>query len=479
MYTLNDKNQRTGATLPDGNTWAYTYDVMGQLTGAVKQDTANNPLASMSYLYDLIGNRTSATENNAVTTYTSNLVNQYTLVNAAIPTYDADGNMTGYNGWSFTWNGENRLIVAENTTTGVRVEADYDYMGRRIFKKVYSNNTLTKHSVFAYDGFKQIAEFDALNSNALVANYLWSPVGLDVPLLRNNEYLIADGNKNIIQIRNANGAVTDSYNYDPFGKVTHSGSSENPFRFSSEFHDDETGLVYYNYRYYDAKLGRWLSRDHIGEGGGENLYFIVNNNTISVVDKLGKQGGRTRFAVGSNPVKGNGVDERVARALHFDHVDLFEITMENGKEEKVKLRYGFYGPEEKLKPTNDDYNLTYLSQRKDGRLRWGEGKGKKCDCATEDDIKSCILKAPRIKVKKAGMSANCHTDIFYITIGCCLKGFSPLSLTPLAPHYQDDPEKINRIVHQRMNENIFRYFIPGYEHMKDIVTLEVMSGYHD
>ena len=71
--------------------------------------------------------------------YTSNLVNQYTLVNVLVPAYDADGNMTSYNGWSFTWNGENRLIVAENTAAGIRVEADYDYMGRRIFKQ---NNTI-------------------------------------------------------------------------------------------------------------------------------------------------------------------------------------------------------------------------------------------------------------------------------------------------------------------------------------------------
>ena len=50
--------------------------------------------------------------------------------------------------------------------------ADYSCcMGGRIFKKVYRNNTLTKHSVFAYDGFKQVAEFDALNGNALVAGY--------------------------------------------------------------------------------------------------------------------------------------------------------------------------------------------------------------------------------------------------------------------------------------------------------------------
>ena len=93
-YTLNYKNQRTSATLPDGNKWNYTYDVMRQLTGAVKQDTANNPLANMNYFYDLIGNRTSATENFATTTYTCNLVNQYTSVNAVVPVYDLDGNMT-------------------------------------------------------------------------------------------------------------------------------------------------------------------------------------------------------------------------------------------------------------------------------------------------------------------------------------------------------------------------------------------------
>lgn len=112
-YTLNDKNQRTGATLPDGRTWSYSYDTLGQLTGAVKRDSANTQLADLSYLYDQIGNRTSATENNTTTTYTSNQVNQYTQIASQVPTYDADGNMTSYNGWTYTWNGENRLIAAE------------------------------------------------------------------------------------------------------------------------------------------------------------------------------------------------------------------------------------------------------------------------------------------------------------------------------------------------------------------------------
>jgi RHS repeat-associated protein len=37
------------------------------------------------------------------------------------------------------------------------------------------------------------------------------------------------------------------------------------FRFSSEYLDPETGLVYYGFRYYSPELGRWMSRDPIGE----------------------------------------------------------------------------------------------------------------------------------------------------------------------------------------------------------------------
>jgi RHS repeat-associated protein len=49
---------------------------------------------------------------------------------------------------------------------------------------------------------------------------------------------------------------------------------------SSEFHDDETGLVYYNYRYYSPALGRWTRRDPIGENGTVNLYGLITNDAV-------------------------------------------------------------------------------------------------------------------------------------------------------------------------------------------------------
>ena len=297
-YTLNDKNQRTGATLPDGRTWSYSYDTLGQLTGAVKRDSANTQLADLSYLYDQIGNRTSATENNTTTTYTSNLVNQYTQIASQVPTYDADGNMTSYNGWTYTWNGENRLVAAENSDT--RLEFSYDYMGRRLEKKVYSKGLLTlydwsleKHRKFVYDGYKLIAEFEVEDDNAtLFASYLWQPTGLDVPLMRiadnTQTYYIADGNKNIIALKDSSGADVSTYAYTPFGALENPvDGDENPFRFSSEYADDETGLVYYNYRYYSPQLGRWTKRDPSEEEGGINLYLAVQNNMVNISDHLG------------------------------------------------------------------------------------------------------------------------------------------------------------------------------------------------
>ena len=257
-----------------------------------------NSAYSYAYSFDPIGNRLSASLAGMVYAYTTNSLNQYTAVNAVVPTYDADGNMLTNGVWSYTWNGENRLIKAENATSGMKLEFDYDYMGRRIYKKVYENNTLVKHLKFVYDGYKLIEEFDGLNGDALVRRYVWQSedFGLDVPVsvydaAGNKTYFYhTDANKNITELSDENGGIVAHYEYSPFGSLTASSgeyAEENPFRFSSEYSDMETGLVYYNYRYYSPELGRWLSRDPIEEQGGYNLYGMVNNYIINAFDSKG------------------------------------------------------------------------------------------------------------------------------------------------------------------------------------------------
>jgi len=51
--------------------------------------------------------------------------------------------------------------------------------------------------------------------------------------------------------------------------------------------DEETGWLYYGFRYYMPEIGKWASRDPIEERGGVNLYGFVGNGPIDWVDVLG------------------------------------------------------------------------------------------------------------------------------------------------------------------------------------------------
>ncbi|OVE76007.1 hypothetical protein BVX97_02700 [bacterium E08(2017)] len=93
-----------------------------------------------------------------------------------------------------------------------------------------------------------------------------------------------------MQLVDDTGSVQASYEYDAFGNIIASSGTmadENPFRFSTKHYDDETGLSYYGFRYYSAELGRWISKDPLGERGGVNLYGFVANSPISLFDLLG------------------------------------------------------------------------------------------------------------------------------------------------------------------------------------------------
>ena len=63
----------------------------------------------------------------------------------------------------------------------------------------------------------------------------------------------------------------------------------NPFRFSTKWWDEETGLGWWGMRWYSPEIAKWLSRDPIGEDGGEGLYAFVINSPILRVDSLGLQ----------------------------------------------------------------------------------------------------------------------------------------------------------------------------------------------
>jgi RHS repeat-associated protein len=85
-----------------------------------------------------------------------------------------------------------------------------------------------------------------------------------------------------------------AYEYDAYGNVDVSSGTykdDNPFRFSTKWFDDESGLGYWGLRMYSAILGRWASRDPINEEGGINMYVYANSAPSRAFDGLGLRAG--------------------------------------------------------------------------------------------------------------------------------------------------------------------------------------------
>jgi RHS repeat-associated protein len=60
--------------------------------------------------------------------------------------------------------------------------------------------------------------------------------------------------------------------------------------FSGLFLHSPSGLQFANFRGFDSRLARWISRDPSGESGGANLYAYVRNSPLAMVDPLGLEG---------------------------------------------------------------------------------------------------------------------------------------------------------------------------------------------
>ena len=74
-------------------------------------------------------------------------------------------------------------------------------------------------------------------------------------------------------------------------QAAQSAGLRNPLRFQGQYHDDESGLHYNRYRYYDPDTGRFISRDPIGLLGGMNVHAYAPN-PVEWVDPLGLMGVR-------------------------------------------------------------------------------------------------------------------------------------------------------------------------------------------
>ena len=312
----------------------YAYDALGRPVtrtyarqGTTRQDTfTHNGRSELTaatlgtdaygYAYDNIGNRKTAEELARETTYDANPLNQYASIaendeEPFVPTYDGDGNqtlvktLTGI--WTVAYNALNRPVRFTRTAedgTVTTITADYDFMGRRVCKKVETTSadpetgdpviTVTSHQRSLYRGYLQIAALDLTRSTLNAFWYiLWDPT--EPVATRPLAIQTAGGwftygldlTKNVTELYKSDGTIANAYAYEPFGGVTQTGNITNPLQWSSEVYDAELGMVYYNFRFYNPRDGRWTSRDPIGERASINLYKFVENGAINDFDMRG------------------------------------------------------------------------------------------------------------------------------------------------------------------------------------------------
>jgi RHS repeat-associated protein len=199
----------------------------------------------------------------------------------------------------YTYDDENRLTGVQITQNGnvKQLTFAYDPFGRRISKTIVQDGIGTdcqnpkvcpRTTNYVYDKQNIIMEYD--QNNNTTAKYTHG-TNIDEPLAvqqgTNTYYYHADGLGSITALSNLSGSIVQTYSYDSFGNMTATGNISQPFTYTGREFDPETGMYFYRARYYDPKVGRFVTKDPIGFKGGINVYAYVSNNPVNRIDPLG------------------------------------------------------------------------------------------------------------------------------------------------------------------------------------------------
>jgi RHS repeat-associated protein len=216
--------------------------------------------------------------------------------------YDAWGNLIEKRSGmgklqTFFYDCENRLVRAETLVNG-KLESTgsyrYDSLGRRV-AKVSEVNNKTEQKHFLWQGLRMLREESPGQSSL----YIYEP-GSYAPLARVDQaegeeqklyYFHTDQIGTPLEMTDADGSIVWQATYKAWGsveKLTVNDVEQN-LRFQGQYFDDETGLHYNTFRYYDPEVGRFVTQDPIGLDGGSNLYRYVLNPT-GWIDPLGWTG---------------------------------------------------------------------------------------------------------------------------------------------------------------------------------------------
>jgi len=179
---------------------------------------------------------------------------------------------------------------------GDRVLFAYDAFGRRVRKEVLPGENMAARRVveFVWDGDELASERDTSRGERI---FVHEP-GTFVPMLQVEQgevFVVVNDHLGMPkELIDRDGKVVWSAAYSAWGRVLETSGDpsrkgrpiESPFRLLGQYADDETGLCYTRFRYFDAETGRWCSPDPLGIVGGTNLHGFGAAPTTTV-DCLG------------------------------------------------------------------------------------------------------------------------------------------------------------------------------------------------
>jgi len=299
-----------GGYSPVGDLLNYNlHDVQGETTSFFTYDdlyqlTSETGVASHAYANDSVQNR--LLKDTIV--YQVNALNQLTHQGETHYTYDKNGNLiqeiSDGEVSQYTYDALDRLVSLTKNDTQYRYS--YDSFNRRLSKSIYINQNgnfrLAETVNYLYALENEIGTVDSngsINQLRVLGVGKGAEIGASIALeLGGNVYApihALNGSVSCL-LELDSGKCIETYRYSAYGEelvLDDSGKSistsaiGNPWRFSSKRVDEESGLSYFGRRYYNSRIGRWVSPDPLGLSEGPNLYAYVMNRPLTLIDLYG------------------------------------------------------------------------------------------------------------------------------------------------------------------------------------------------
>ncbi|MDH2415273.1 DUF6531 domain-containing protein [Nocardioides sp. CER19] len=300
----------------DGET--YTYDADDRVTSGcwTRSPCTLSADSGITYTYDAVGNRLTETRSDGgtqtTTSYHYNAADQLTDTHQPATTsapavdkpytYDANGNQTTAGANAYTYDLANRLTSATPDTGRPTTTYTYDGAGNRI-----TAVTGTSSTGYTWDQNYPLPELVAETTGTATRSYLDDPNGDPVSITNptadadadadaGTYFLHTNGTGSISSLTDPTGAVTATYDYEPFGgprstPIPAPSDLDNPVQFASEYLDASTGLYHLRARDYDPTTGRFTSLDPVAQDITDPYvsdYVYANNQPTVLTDPSGQ-----------------------------------------------------------------------------------------------------------------------------------------------------------------------------------------------